>query len=110
MTNLRREPGAFFFFLLINFFLVLTMCELPFLLRYTSRYLHLSIAMFFRTIASASRTLTQALAPAAILILALVIYAGFAIPVRNMLGWSRWINYLNPVCHFACSVARRPAR
>ncbi|KAK5441492.1 Multidrug resistance protein [Exophiala xenobiotica] len=81
LTNLRREPGAFFFFLLISFFLTLVM------------------SMLFRTIASVSRTLSQALAPAAILILAIVIYTGFAIPVNYMLGWSRWINYLDPVAY-----------
>ncbi|KAL2431395.1 ABC multidrug transporter C [Exophiala dermatitidis] len=81
MTNLRREPGAFFFFLLISFFLTLVM------------------SMLFRTIASVSRTLSQALAPAAILILAIVIYTGFAIPVNYMLGWARWINYLDPVAY-----------
>jgi ATP-binding cassette subfamily G (WHITE) protein 2 (PDR) len=53
--------------------------------------------MLFRTIASVSRTLSQALAPAALLILALVIFTGFTIPTRYMLGWSRWINYLNPI-------------
>lgn len=63
MTNLRREPGRFFFFLLISFILTLVM------------------SMMFRTIASVSRTLQQALTPAAILILAIVIYTGFAIPV-----------------------------
>lgn len=72
LTNLRRTPGAFFFFLLISFFLTLVM------------------SMLFRTIASVSRTLSQALAPAAILILAIVIYTGFAIPVNYMLGWARW--------------------
>jgi ATP-binding cassette, subfamily G (WHITE), member 2, PDR len=79
MTNLRREAGAFFFFLLISFFCTLTM------------------SMFFRTIASVSRSLSQAMAPAALLILALVIYTGFVIPTRYMLGWSRWINYLDPI-------------
>lgn len=53
--------------------------------------------MLFRTIASASRTLSQAMAPAAILILALVIYTGFTLPINYMLGWSRWINYINPI-------------
>ncbi|KIW10651.1 hypothetical protein PV08_11615 [Exophiala spinifera] len=81
LTNLRREAGAFFFFLLISFFLTLVM------------------SMLFRTIASVSRTLSQALAPAAILILAIVIYTGFAIPVNYMLGWARWINYLDPVAY-----------
>lgn len=81
MTHLRREPGPFFFFLLISFFITLTM------------------SMMFRTIASVSRSLEQALAPAAIIILAIVIYTGFAIPVTYMVGWSRWINYVNPVAY-----------
>ncbi|XAO22858.1 hypothetical protein I312_101633 [Cryptococcus bacillisporus CA1280] len=81
MTNLRREPGAFFFFMLISFCLTMVM------------------SMFFRSIASLSRSLTQALAPAAIMILALVIYTGFAINVQNMRGWARWINYLDPIAY-----------
>ena len=81
MTNLRREPGRFFFFILISFVLTLVM------------------SMIFRTIASVSRTLQQALTPAAILILAIIIYTGFAIPTPYMLGWSRWINYLDPVAY-----------
>jgi ATP-binding cassette, subfamily G (WHITE), member 2, PDR len=81
MSNLRREPGPFFFFLLMSFFCTLTM------------------SMIFRTIASASRTLSQAMAPAALMILALVIFTGFVIPTRNMLGWSRWINYIDPIAY-----------
>lgn len=57
------------------------------------------MSMFFRSIASLSRSLTQALAPAAIMILALVIYTGFAINVQNMRGWARWINYLDPIAY-----------
>lgn len=79
LANLRREPDAFFFFVFINFILTLTM------------------SMLFRCIASFSRTLSQAMAPAAILILAIVIFTGFAIPVNYMLGWCRWINWVNPV-------------
>jgi pleiotropic drug resistance (PDR) family protein len=81
MTNLRREPGNFFFFVLISFTLTLVM------------------SMFFRSIASLSKSLVQALAPAAILILGLVIYTGFAIPPNYMLGWSKWIRYINPVSY-----------
>lgn len=81
MTGLRREPGAFFYFLLVSFFTVLTM------------------SMMFRTIASASRTLSQAMVPAAIIILALVIFTGFVIPVDYMLGWCRWLNYLDPLAY-----------
>lgn len=39
----------------------------------------------------------EALAPAAVIILGLVLYAGFALPTPSMLGWSSWIRYLNPV-------------
>jgi ABC-type multidrug transport system permease subunit len=81
MTNLRREPGNFFFFVLISFTLTLVM------------------SMFFRSIAALSRSLVQALAPAAILILGLVMYTGFAIPPSYMLGWSKWIRYINPVSY-----------
>ncbi|KAH6876526.1 ABC transporter [Thelonectria olida] len=81
MTNLRREPGNFFFFWFISFLMVLCMSGI------------------FRTIASLSRTLSQAMVPASILILALVIFTGFVIPVDYMLGWCRWINYLDPVAY-----------
>jgi ATP-binding cassette, subfamily G (WHITE), member 2, PDR len=81
MTNLRREPGAFFFFLLISFVVVLAMSGL------------------FRTIASATRSLSEAMVPAAIIILALVVFTGFVIPINYMLSWSRWINYIDPVAY-----------
>lgn len=81
MTNLRREPANFFIFYLFSFMCVLCM------------------SMVFRTIASLSRTLSQAMAPAAVIILALVIYTGFAIPTRNMHPWFRWLNWLDPVAY-----------
>ncbi|KAK5171353.1 Multidrug resistance protein [Saxophila tyrrhenica] len=81
MANLRRTPGAFFFFWFISLILTLTM------------------SMLFRTIASVSRTLSQAMAPAAIIILAIIIFTGFAIPTRYMLGWCRWINWIDPVAY-----------
>ncbi|RFN50742.1 atpase [Fusarium flagelliforme] len=81
MTNLNRDAGAFFFYLLVSFIMVLAMSGI------------------FRSIASLSRTLSQAMVPASLLILALVIFAGFVIPVDYMLGWCRWINYLDPVAY-----------
>ncbi|KAF8189914.1 ABC-2 type transporter-domain-containing protein [Mycena galopus ATCC 62051] len=81
MTNLRREPGAFFIFYLFTITTTLVM------------------SMVFRTIASASRSLIQALTPTALFILALILYAGFAVPVRDMVVWFRWVNYLNPVAY-----------
>lgn len=81
MTTLRREPGAFFFFLLISFSTVLVM------------------SMIFRTIASASRSLFQALVPAGLLMLDLIIFTGFVIPKRYMLDWCRWLHYLDPLAY-----------
>ncbi|KAH9811168.1 ZEB2-regulated ABC transporter 1-like [Teratosphaeria destructans] len=81
MVNLRREAGPFFFFVFISFILTLTM------------------SMLFRTIASVSRSLSQAMAPTAIIILAIVTFTGFAIPTDYMLGWCRWINYVDPVAY-----------
>lgn len=81
LTNLRRTPGAFFTFYLFSFACVLTM------------------SMIFRTIGALSRSLAQAMAPAAVFILALVIYTGFALPTPTMHPWFRWINYIDPVAY-----------
>ncbi|KUJ24542.1 uncharacterized protein LY89DRAFT_776636 [Mollisia scopiformis] len=79
MSNLNREPGNFFFYLLVVFLLVMAMSGI------------------FRFIASFSRTEQQAMIPASIMMLALLIFTGFIIPVDYMLGWCRWINFLSPV-------------
>lgn len=81
MTNLRREVDAFFIFLLFSFMCTLVMSNI------------------FRTIAAVSKTLQQAMPPAAIFILALVIYTGFTIPTRDMRVYMRWINYINPIAY-----------
>lgn len=59
----------------------------------------LVMSMVFRSIASLSRSLTQALLPAALIVLGLIMYTGFAINVQNMRGWSRWINHVNPIAY-----------
>ena len=81
MTNLRREPAAFFIFLVFSFFTTL------------------ALSMVFRTIGAASRSLVQALSPAAIFILALMIYTGFVIPLDDMVPWFKWINYIDPIAY-----------
>ncbi|POS78197.1 hypothetical protein DHEL01_v203413 [Diaporthe helianthi] len=81
MTGLRREAGPFFTFFLFSFTCTFTM------------------SMIFRTIAQGSRSIQQALTPAAMLILGLVIYTGFVIPTRSMQGWLRWINYIDPIAY-----------
>lgn len=81
MANLRKDAGAFFVFLLFGFTCTLTM------------------SMILRSIGQMSRTVHQALTPAAIFILALIIYTGFILPTRMMQGWLRWINYINPIAY-----------
>lgn len=41
----------------------------------------------------------QAMAPASMMLLALIIFTGFVVPVQYMLDWCRWIMYLNPVAY-----------
>ncbi|RNJ55743.1 hypothetical protein D7B24_008171 [Verticillium nonalfalfae] len=79
MANLRREPGNFFFFLLIGFSIVMTM------------------SMLFRLIASVTKSIAQAMAPSAIILLSLVLYTGFAIPVDYMKDWIKWSRWGNPI-------------
>ncbi|PYH49460.1 putative ABC multidrug transporter [Aspergillus saccharolyticus JOP 1030-1] len=81
MGNLRREPGAFFFLYLIAFSMMMGM------------------SMFFRFFASITKSLEQALAPSSIILLALILYTGFALPVSYMRGWASWIRWLNPVSY-----------
>ncbi|PVH68360.1 putative multidrug resistance ABC transporter [Cadophora sp. DSE1049] len=81
MTNLRREAGAFFFFIFISFLITLAM------------------SMTFRTIGAASRSLAQAMVPSAVVILGIMIYAGFALPKAYILGWSKWIFWINPLSY-----------
>ncbi|SGZ48672.1 CIC11C00000003493 [Sungouiella intermedia] len=80
-VNLRRHAGRFFFFLLMNFFITLTMSNL------------------FRGIASCFKALEEAMAPASIFLFALIIFTGFVIPPRSMPGWCRWMNYLDPIAY-----------
>lgn len=81
MVNLRREVGPFFIFFLFSFFSTLIM------------------SMLFRTVASITRSISEALTPASLLILALITTTGFVIPVVNMHPWFRWINYINPIAY-----------
>lgn len=81
VVHLRRNAGRFFFFLLINFTITLCMSNL------------------FRTIAAYFPSLSEAMTPASIFLLALIIFTGFVIPPQNMHGWCRWINYIDPVAY-----------
>lgn len=79
MINFRREPGPFFFFLLVNLFGMMY------------------LSLLFRAIASAFDSPAASTTPSATLLVAWIIYSGFPIPIPNMLSWGRWINYLNPI-------------
>lgn len=81
LINLKRDAGAFFFYFLINIITVFAMSHL------------------FRCIGSVSKTLPQAMVPASVLLLAFAMYTGFAIPRVQMLGWSKWISYINPLSY-----------
>lgn len=81
MAHLRQDAGSFFIYLLFGFATTMTM------------------SMIFRTIGQMSKTIHQALTPAAGIIIALVIYTGFVLPTRNMQGWLRWINYIDPIAY-----------
>lgn len=81
LVNFRRDAGRFFFYFLINIVATFTMSHL------------------FRCVGSLVKTLTEAMVPAAALLLALAMYTGFAIPETKMLGWSKWIWYLNPLSY-----------
>lgn len=69
MANLRREPGPFFYFLLVAF------------------TMGLSMSMFFRLFASMTKTIAQALAPSSIILMLLILYTGFVIPIQYMRGY-----------------------
>lgn len=81
MAHLRTESGHVVIYLLFAFCSTLTM------------------SMIFRTIGQMTRTIAEALTPTALLVIGLVIYTGFIIPIRNMQGWLRWINYINPLAY-----------
>jgi ATP-binding cassette subfamily G (WHITE) protein 2 (PDR) len=74
LAGLRREPSQFFIFFLFSFVSIITM------------------SMIFRGIAASTKTVSQALAIAGILVLAIVIYTGYVIPRHNMYKWLFWIS------------------
>lgn len=47
--------------------------------------------------AALTKTVSQAMALAGVLVLAIVIYTGFVVPVKYMGAWFGWIRYINPI-------------
>lgn len=82
LVGLRREPAQFFIFFLITFISTFVMSAV------------------FRTMAAVTKTISQAMSLSGILVLALVIYTGFVVPVPYMKPWFGWIHYLSKL-HFS---------
>ncbi|KAN0064189.1 ATP-binding cassette transporter snq2 [Thecaphora frezii] len=79
MSGLRRTAGAFFTFFIITYFTYLAMSAL------------------FRIFGTVCRDYNVAARLAAIIISALVIFAGYVIPRDAMYRWLFWITYINPL-------------
>ncbi|CAN3372721.1 hypothetical protein DIURU_004790 [Diutina rugosa] len=79
MVNLRRNPGNFFFYLLMTFMCTMIMSHL------------------FRTIGAISNSIAQAMTPASVILLGIVVFTGFVITWPTMLKWTKWIFWINPV-------------
>ncbi|KAI5361698.1 putative ABC transporter-like, ATP-binding domain, AAA+ ATPase domain, CDR ABC transporter [Septoria linicola] len=79
MAGLRAQPSQFFIFFLVNFVTMFVM------------------AAVFRTMAALTKTISQAMALSGVLILAIVVYTGFVVPIPYMKDWFSWIRWINPV-------------
>ncbi|KAJ5116193.1 hypothetical protein N7456_000541 [Penicillium angulare] len=79
LVGLQRKAGNFFLYFLITFIITFVMSAV------------------FRTLAAITKTVSQAMGLAGVMILALVVYTGFVLPVPSMHPWFEWIHYLNPI-------------
>ncbi|OKL59742.1 hypothetical protein UA08_05240 [Talaromyces atroroseus] len=79
MANLRREPAQFFIYYLFIITAILTMSGI------------------FRSIASLTRSIGQAMAMAGVMILCIAVYTGFTLPQPYMHPWLSWIRWINPI-------------
>lgn len=81
LAGLRPNPSQFFVFFLFTV-----------LVRFT-------MSAMFRTVAAATKTITEALAIAGVLVLVIVIYTGYTIPRPYMHPWFKWLTWLNPLAY-----------
>nr|CBL51483.1 hypothetical protein [Colletotrichum graminicola] len=79
LAGLRREPGQFFLYFLVIYIATFVMSAV------------------FRTMAAITKTISQAMTLAGVMVLALVIYTGFAVRIPQMVVWFGWIRFLNPI-------------
>lgn len=77
MSGLRTEPSQFFIFFMISYLIMFVMSAV------------------FRTLAAITKTVSQAMTLAGVLVLMLVVYSGFIVPVPYMHPWFGWIHYLS---------------
>lgn len=63
-----------------------------------------TMSHIFRCLGAATKTFSEAMVPSSLLLLAMSLYTGFAIPKTKMLGWSKWISYINPLSYIFESI------
>ena len=81
LAGLVPEPAQFFTFFLFTL-----------LVRFV-------MSAMFRALASFTKTISQALAMAGVMVLAIVIYTGYIIPKPYMHPWFKWLTYINPLAY-----------
>jgi ABC-type multidrug transport system permease subunit len=79
LAQLRYTAGQFFLFFIVTYMATFIM------------------AAIFRTTAAVTKTASQAMAGAGVLVLMLVIYTGFVIRIPEMPDWFGWIRWINPI-------------
>ena len=81
LASLRAEVGPFFLFFLFVFLATLIMSAI------------------FRSIAALSRTLSQTMAFAGVVVIAIAIYTGFTLPRPYEPPWFAWVSWINPIAY-----------
>lgn len=81
LSNLNRDAGKFFIFILFSYLVSLVMGSL------------------FKAVAAWNKTISSANAFSGVLILASLMYSSYMIQTPSMHPWFRWIGYINPVLY-----------
>lgn len=79
LAGLRYTASQFFIYLMVVYTAVFVMSAV------------------FRTLAAVTKTVSQAMSLAGVMVLALVVYTGFVLPDAYMHPWFSWIKWINPV-------------
>ena len=86
LAQLRYTAGQFFLFFVITYMATIVM------------------AAIFRTTAAVTKTASQAMAGAGVLVLILVIYTGFVIRIPQMPDWFGWLRWISKCSYETTSV------